>query len=223
MRDCCGRRSRLRRWGAASSGRGGVPRGALRRVRPAGEVLEGRVVGRDQAGARAAFDRHVADRHALFHARARGWRCRCIRRRSRCRRRCRSRDQRENDVLGRDAGLQRAIHAHLEGLRLALQQALRGQHVLHFAGADAEGQRAERAVRGGVAVAADHGHAGLRESQFRADHVDDALPVAVHAQAADAELAAVGFQLRELLGGDLIDDRQRAVRWWECCGPRWRW
>ena len=86
------------------------------------------------------------------------------------------RDQREDDVLGRDAGLQRAIHAHLEGFRLALQQALRGQHVLHFAGADAEGQRAERAVRGGVAVAADHRHAGLREAQFRADHVHDALP-----------------------------------------------
>ncbi len=60
-------------------------------------------------------------------------------------------------------GLQRAVDADSEGLRRALQQALRGQHVLHFAGADAERQRAERAVRGGVAVAADHGHAGLRQ------------------------------------------------------------
>ena len=45
----------------------GVPLGALRRVRAALQIFERRVVGRDQAGARAAFDRHVADRHALFH------------------------------------------------------------------------------------------------------------------------------------------------------------
>ena len=91
--------------------------------------------------------------------------------------------------LAETPALEAAIHVHLEGFRLALQQALRGQHVLHFAGADAEGQRAERAVGGGVAIAADHGHAGLGESQFGADHVDDALPVAVHAEAAYAELA----------------------------------
>ncbi len=40
---------------------------ALRRERPARHVLIRRVVGRDHAGARAGLDRHVADRHALFH------------------------------------------------------------------------------------------------------------------------------------------------------------
>ena len=44
-------------------------------------------------------------------------------------------------------------------LGLRCKQALRGQDVLDFAGADAKGQRAKRAVRGGVAVAADDGHA----------------------------------------------------------------
>ena len=77
-----------------------------------------------------------------------------------------ARDERQDDVLGGDARAQRAIHAHLKRLRFALQQALRGQHVLDFAGADAERQRAECAVRGGVAIAADHGHAGLRQAQF---------------------------------------------------------
>ena len=113
--------------------------------------------------------------------------------------------------LAETPGRSRAIHADLKGLRFPLQQALRGQHVLHFAGADAEGQRAERAMRGRVAVAADHRHAGLRQAQLRPDHVDDALAVAVHAQAADAEFGAVGLELRELLGGDLIHDGQRAV------------
>jgi hypothetical protein len=41
--------------------------------------------------------------------------------------------------------------------------------------------------------------------------VHDALPVAAPAVAADAEIAAVGFELRDLLGGDLVDDGQRAV------------
>jgi hypothetical protein len=37
----------------------------------AGEEFVGGVVGRDQAGARAAFDGHVADGHPLFHREAR--------------------------------------------------------------------------------------------------------------------------------------------------------
>jgi hypothetical protein len=42
--------------------------------------------------------------------------------------------------------------------------------------------------------------------------MDDALLAAMHAQAADAELGAVGFELIELFQRDLIDDGQRAVR-----------
>jgi hypothetical protein len=47
--------------------------------------------------------------------------------------------------------------------------------VLDLAGADAVRQRAEGAVRGGVAVAADHSHARQRGTLLRADDVDDAL------------------------------------------------
>ena len=142
---------------------GGVPVRALGSERTAVEVLERRIVRRDHAGARAAFDRHVADGHALFHSRARMAEPVYSMTHAGAAADADPRDQRENDVFGGHAGLERAVHVHLKRLRLALQQALRGQHVLHFAGADAEGQRAERAVRRRVAVAADHGHAGLRE------------------------------------------------------------
>jgi hypothetical protein len=47
--------------------------------------------------------------------------------------------------------------------------------MLDLAGADAEGERAERAVRRRVAVAADQGRAGQREALLRPDDVDDAL------------------------------------------------
>ena len=63
------------------------------------------------------------------------------------------------------------------------QQALRGQHVPDLAGADAEGQRAERAVGAGVAVAADDGHARLGEPELRADDVDDALALVAERRA----------------------------------------
>ena len=79
-----------------------------------------------------------------------------------------------------------------------MQQALTGEHVLNFAGADAESQRAECAVRGGVAVAADYGHAGLRAAEFRPDDVHDAAPGRIHAKKLDAELRAIIRQLLQL-------------------------
>src|SRR5664279_2102282 len=57
-----------------------------------------------------------------------------------------------------------------------LQEALRCQHVFHLAGADAERQRAECAVSGGMAIAAGDRHAGLGQAQFGSDNVYDPLP-----------------------------------------------
>ena len=51
----------------APRGDGGVPVGALRRVVAAAQVVEGRLVRRDHAGAGARLDRHVADRHPGLH------------------------------------------------------------------------------------------------------------------------------------------------------------
>ena len=93
--------------------------------------------------------------------------------------------------------------------------------MLDFAGADAEGQCAERAVRGRVAVAADDGHARLRVAQFGADHVDDALVGVVDVVEADAELAAIARAACRSAASR--SDRQSAGcdRWWARCGRRW--
>ena len=98
-------------------------------------------------------------------------------------------------------GWQPAVDAHLAGLGLALEQALGGQDVLDLAGADAEGQGAEGAVGGGVAVAAHDGHARLGQAQLGADHVDDALLRAAEAVQRDAEFAAVRFERARSAGG----------------------
>src|SRR6185437_661432 len=84
--------------------------------------------------------------------------------------------------------------------------------MLDLAGADTEGERAERSMSGRVTVAANDRHAGLREPLFRANDVDDALLVAVETEARNAKLAAIRFELFDLRGGDFIEDRQRARR-----------
>ena len=66
--------------------------------------------------------------------------------------------------------------------------------------ADAEGHRAERAVRARVAVAADDGLAGLGRADLRADDVHDAALVAVEAVQFDAESPAVFYHCPDLTG-----------------------
>ena len=87
-------------------------------------------------------------------------------------------------------GGQVALDGDGHGLRPHLGQGLGGQHVLDLAGADAEGQRTERAVGRGVAVAADDGHARLGPALLGPDDVDDALVGVAHREAGDAELGA---------------------------------
>jgi hypothetical protein len=80
--------------------------------------------------------------------------------------------------------------------------------VLHFAGADAERQGAERAMRGRVAVTADDGLARLREAALGTDHVHDAVLEVAEAVERDAELRAVGGEHVELRRGLRVDDLQ---------------
>jgi hypothetical protein len=49
-------------------------------------------------------------------------------------------DDVQDDVLGRHALAEFTVDADAKGFRFALQQALRGQHVTDFGGADAECQ-----------------------------------------------------------------------------------
>ena len=97
-------------------------------------------------------------------------------------------------------------------LRPDLRQRLGGQHVLDLARADAEGQRAERAVRGRVAVAADDRHARQRASLLGPDDVDDALAGVAHRVQRDPELRGVLAQHLDLAGRDRIGDRLVDVR-----------
>ena len=95
-------------------------------------------------------------------------------------------------------GRRRAGDLDLHVLGLALDQRLGGQHMLDLGRADAMRQRAEGAMRGGVAVAADHGHARQGPALFGADDVDDALADVGHRVVVDAEILGVLVQRLDL-------------------------
>jgi hypothetical protein len=170
------------------------------------------LVGGDHARAAAALDGHVADRHPALHRQALDGGAgelddvagRAVD--------AHVPDRRQDEVLGGDAAAQLALVADPHGLRLGLDEALGRQHVLDLARPDAEGQRAERAVRGRVAVAADDRHARLGQAQLRADDVDDALVLGAQAVDRDAELRAVALERLDLGAAEHVLDARRDGR-----------
>ena len=84
-------------------------------------------------------------------------------------------DDRKRDVLGCNAHTQLAIDHNIHILVFLHHHALRGEHMLDLAGADAERQCPECAVRAGVRIAAHHRHAGQGRTILRPDHMHDAL------------------------------------------------
>ena len=103
------------------------------------------------------------------------------------------------DKVKIDAGTKQSVAADAHGLKALLLQGLRRHHVLDLGRADAEGERAEGAVGGGVRVAADQRRAREREARLRAHDVDDALARVGEAVERHAEVAAVFDQGRHLL------------------------
>ena len=171
------------------------------------DVVEGRLVGGDHAGAGARLDRHVADRHAALHGELTDGLAAVLQDVALAAAGADLGDDGEDDVLGRRALGQGAVDRDRHGLEGGHRQRLGGEHVLDLAGADAEGQRAERAVGGGVGVAAHDGHAGLGEAQLGANHVDDTLVGVAQGVQAHAELLGVLAQGVDLSAARDVRDR----------------
>lgn len=183
-----------------------VPVGALGGVRAALEVGEGGLVGGDHARAGAGLDRHVADGHAGLHRELLDGLAAVLQDVALAAAGADPRDDRQDQVLGGDTLGQLAVDRDRHGLRAGQGQRLGGQHVLDLGGADAERERAEGAVRRGVRVAADHGGAGLGQTELRADDVHDALLDVAQRVQPDAEVRAVLAQRLQLGPGDRVRD-----------------
>src|SRR5262249_28077479 len=91
------------------------------------------------------------------------------------------------------------------------QETLRRQNHFDFACSDTVRQSAECAMRGRVAVAADHRAAGLRQAELGSDDVDDALFRAVEIKQRHAEFFAVDGERADLVGGDFVEAYEGAA------------
>ena len=136
-----------------------LPPGALGDEVAPFHVGEGGVIRGDEAGAGAALDGHVADGHAAFHREGTDDIAAVLDDVADSAGDTDAVDDGEDDILGGDAGMEFAVDFDRHGAGFRLREGLGGEHVLDLAGADAEGERAERAMGGGVAIAADDGHA----------------------------------------------------------------
>ena len=83
--------------------------------------------------------------------------------------------------------------------------------MLHFASADAEGQRAERSMCRSVRIAAHDGRPRQGKALFGSDHVHYALADVVHAEECDAEVTAILLQRLDLFRTEGIGDAQGPV------------
>ena len=185
----------------------GVPVGSLGGLGLVGEVVEGGLVGCDEAGLGAPLDRHVADRHPALHGELLDGLAAVLHDVALAAAGAGVRDQGEHQVLGGDAVRQAAVDGDGHRLGPGLRQGLGGEHVLDLGGADAERDRAEGTVGRGVGVAAHDRHARLGQPELGADDVDDALLDVAERVEAYAEVGAVLAQRLDLRARDRIGDR----------------
>ncbi len=117
---------------------------------------------------------------------------------------------------------QRAVDEHAHVLRFRLDQRLRREHMLDFRRADAMRQRAESAMRRGMAVAADDGRARQGEALLGTDDMDDALADVVLVEIFDAEILGIGGERLDLHAALGIVDCPSSGRWSAHCDRRRR-
>ena len=202
------------------AGDGGIPIGGLRGVGLALDVIESLLVRIDVTAAGTAFDGHVADRHALLEGEGVEGRAGVFVGVTDAAVDAEDADDVEDDVLGVDARGELAVDLDATDLEGAEGEGLGREDVADLRGADAEGDRAERAVGGGMGVAAGDGGAGLGDALLRTDHVDDALGAGRGVEEADAVVLGVltegldhllgdrvGIGFLELVGRDDVVDR----------------
>ena len=184
-----------------------LPGGTARCGRPALEIGERHVVGRDHPRARAGLDRHVAHRHAAVHRERLDRRPGVLEHVTLAARDAQLPDRGQHEVLRRQPERQVALEAHLHRLRQHLLQGLRREHMLDLGGADPERERTECAVGRRMAVTADDRHPGLRDTDLGTDHVDDSLAPAAGREERHAERLAVRAKRVELRARERVGDR----------------
>ncbi len=203
--------SRIRRHRAPPRARR-IERIPLRSEAAAAQIVERHLVRVHVPDPRAAFDRHVADRHPLVHRHPLDRVAGVLVGIAHTTVDAEPADDLEDHILGVDPATEPAGHLDTAHLQRVERDALRREHVAHLRRADPERHGAERPMRRGVAVPARDRHRRLGQAQLRTDDVDDPLHAARKIEQANAGLAAVPFQRREHVLGHEIAERPPLIQ-----------
>ena len=194
---------------AAPIGLGFIPLLALWCKGPTGAIRDRLVVRRDDAETSARLDGHVADRHPPFHRHPVDRRAGIFDGIAGPAGGADLFDHREDDILTADPKTKLAGEGDPHGLGRALPQGLGDQNMFHLGRADTEGDTAERAMGRGMGVATNQGQAGQGNALFRANDMDDAVPLVSHREMVEAEviggLLQAGHGLAHLTLGNVLD------------------
>ena len=113
-------------------GNGLIPVRTLRSEAAAFEIGKRGFVGSNHARPRAAFNAHIADGHAAFHGESANSFAGIFNHVSGCTISANLADDPQDQIFGGHAFRQLAVDLNQDCFRLALWQALRGQHMLDF-------------------------------------------------------------------------------------------
>ena len=187
---------------------GALPFLALGSVRTVFEVFEGRFVGGDHSGSGTGLDRHIAHRHAPLHGEFTDRLSPVFEDVTLAPTGSDLRDDGKDDVFRGRPLRQGTVHGDRHRLEGGEWQGLGREDVFNLAGPNAESEGSEGAVCGGVRVAADDRHAGLGQSELRADDVHDSLVGVAEGVQADPEFLRVLAKGVDLQAARLVGDRQ---------------
>ncbi len=104
------------------------------------------------------------------------------------------------------------VDADAHVARDPVHQGLGGKDVFDFRGADAKAQRPQRAIGGGVAVAAQHHHARQDHAVLGRDHVLDALQRIGGVEQRDALLVAIALEIAGLARRGIVGNHAQRGR-----------
>src|SRR5690554_6777024 len=150
-----------------------IPMLRLRRVRAPLNIIDRGIVDSDHSCPRTCLNRHIAQRHATFHAQAA------------YRRSCElnsvtspscstdSADNSQRHIFGCHTLTELAFNSNLHGLRFLLHETLSRQHMLDLRGSNPMCQSAKGAICTGVRVSANNGHTWQCSPLLRPHHVYD--------------------------------------------------
>ena len=182
-----------------------------RRARATGDIIDDLVVGRHQRDARAAFDRHVADRHAgLDPQRVDRLACKFDGMADRAVG-ADAADHFHDQILGGDTGREGPVDRDAHRFEAAIDQRLGGQQMLDIRRPDPETDHAERPIGCRMAVARRDHHARQHKAEFGHHDMLDPLSRIEEVEDLDSEIAAIFAQILDLPPRAVVEFARIAV------------